>query len=97
MSLVKNNEDENKLQLALPKNILIRSNLRRKVNVLDEETYITKLESIIEKCFFPDLEKIKVQQAYSEAVKNNDFDTLRELYSKYNHLLKSKNDHNLSI
>jgi hypothetical protein len=41
------------------------------------------LETIIERDFFPDLEKLKVQQIYMQAVKTNDYDTLRDLYSKY--------------
>jgi hypothetical protein len=41
------------------------------------------LENIIEKDFFPDLEKHKLQQAYYEAVRNNDYDTVQELMEKY--------------
>ena len=49
--------------------------------------YLKKLEHIIEKDFFPDLEKLRIQQAYYEAKKNNDYDTLRDLYSRYNNIL----------
>ncbi len=42
-----------------------------------------RLENIIEKDFFPDLEKHKLQQAYYEAVRNNDYDTVQELMEKY--------------
>lgn len=46
-----------------------------------------KLETIIEKSFFPDLEKLKVQKAYQDALKANNINALRELYSKYQNLL----------
>ena len=49
--------------------------------------YQKKLETIIEKSFFPDLERLKVQKAYQEALKANNIDALRELYSKYQNLL----------
>lgn len=35
------------------------------------------------------MERLKIQQAYHEALKTNDFDTLRDLYAKYNKLLNS--------
>lgn len=59
---------------------------QRQVKVLDEDTFLDKLEEIIEKDFFPDLEKLKLQQAYYEAVRNNDYDSIRELMSRYNDL-----------
>ena len=52
---------------------------------------IKKLESIIERDFFPDLEKLKIQQAYYEALKNNDSDSLRDLYIKYSSLVSRTN------
>jgi hypothetical protein len=57
------------------------------------------LETIIEKSFFPDLERLKVQKSYYDAVKNNNFDALRELYSKYNNLLtpSTKQDNSSNI
>ncbi|CAF0814245.1 unnamed protein product [Brachionus calyciflorus] len=85
MSLVTKTSDD-QLKLELKKD---EPKPKRKVNVLDEETYIKKLETIIEKSFFPDLERLKIQQAYHEALKTNDFNTLRDLYEKYNKLLSS--------
>lgn len=38
---------------------------------------------IIERDFFPDLEKLRAQNAYLEAVERNDVEKLRELYAKY--------------
>jgi protein DGCR14 len=42
------------------------------------------VEKIIQRDFFPDLEKLKAQNAYLSAMQNNDIHMLRELYSKYN-------------
>jgi len=61
------------------------------VNVLDEDTFIEKIESIIERDFFPDLEKLKLQQAYYDALRNNDTESLRDLYLKYSSLLSRTN------
>lgn len=85
MSLVKKTT-EDQLQLELKKD---EPKPKRKINVLDEETYIKKLETIIEKNFFPDLERLKIQQAYHDALKSNDFNALHDLYEKYNKLLSS--------
>ena len=63
---------------------------KKKVNVLDEETFLTKLETIIEKDFFPDLQKLKLQQAYYEAVRNNDYEEIRDLMSKYSSIVTSE-------
>lgn len=38
---------------------------------------------IIQRDFFPDLEKLKAQHDYLEAVERNDVAKLRELYTKY--------------
>lgn len=50
-----------------------------------------KIESIIERDFFPDLEKLKLQQAYYDALRNNDTESLRDLYLKYSSLLSRTN------
>ncbi len=63
---------------------------KKTVNVLDEETFLTKLEQIIEKDFFPDLEKHKLQHAYYEAVRSNDYDAIQELLSRYNSLSEAQ-------
>jgi len=78
-----------KCQIALQSSTQSKS--KRKVNVLDEDTFIDKLESIIERDFFPDLEKLKLQQAYYEALKSNDTDSLRDLYMKYSNLISRTN------
>lgn len=42
-----------------------------------------ELGKIIQKDFFPDLEKLKAQNQYLDAVEKNDVIKLRELYAKY--------------
>ncbi|RNA43613.1 DGCR14 -like protein, partial [Brachionus plicatilis] len=78
MSMVKKSSDDD-LKL-----VSYDQKSKRSVNVLDEDTYIKKLDSIIEKSFFPDLERLKIQQAYQEALKANNYDALNDLYERYN-------------
>lgn len=42
------------------------------------------MSKIIERDFFPDLQKLKVQNEYLEAIANNDLIKLRQIFSKYN-------------
>lgn len=56
---------------------------RKKAIILDEETYTEKIGAIIQRDFFPDLEKLKAQNEYIEAVEQNDRKKMRELYEKY--------------
>lgn len=51
--------------------------------ILDEDTYIEKMSEIIQKDFFPHLEKLQAQNQYLDALEQNDMNRMRELYAKY--------------
>jgi len=91
-SLVKKQSDNNETTLSLLNPNGVHLNRQNKpVKVLDEETFIEKLEKIIEKDFFPDLERLKIKQAYYEALQANDYTKIRELHFRYNNLLAKNN------
>ncbi|KAK9874189.1 hypothetical protein WA026_002541 [Henosepilachna vigintioctopunctata] len=64
-----------------PRNLPI-SKKRRQV-VLDEDAYVEEIGKIIQRDFFPSLEKLKAQNDYIDAMERNDVMKLRELYAKY--------------
>lgn len=51
--------------------------------VLDEDTYIKKMGEIIQRDFFPHLDKLQAQNQYLDALEQNDVKRMRELYEKY--------------
>ncbi|KAK4319574.1 hypothetical protein Pmani_009514 [Petrolisthes manimaculis] len=55
---------------------------RKKKKVLDEETYVKKVEKIIERDFFPDLENLRERVEFLAARDSNDLVKLRELYAR---------------
>lgn len=58
---------------------------RRRVQpkILDEDTYIKRMGEIIQKDFFPHLDKLQAQNQYLDALEQNDVKRMRELYEKY--------------
>ena len=56
---------------------------KRRVKVMDEDEYVAKVEKIIERDFFPELEKLKAQSEYIDARERKDYETMSRLEEKY--------------
>ncbi|XP_074462796.1 splicing factor ESS-2 homolog isoform X1 [Larus michahellis] len=56
---------------------------RRPKKILDEEAYIEGLEKIIQRDFFPDVEKLRAQKEYLEAEENGDLEKMRQIAIKF--------------
>ncbi|KAK3913802.1 Splicing factor ESS-2-like protein [Frankliniella fusca] len=80
LQIMKTAED---LQLFKKPGAPVSGRVRKKQKVLEEDVYIEQIGKIIERDFFPDLEKLRAQNQYLEAMDQNDVFKMRELYAKY--------------
>ena len=46
---------------------------------MDEDEYVAKVEKIIERDFFPELDKLKAQSDYIDARERKDYETMSRL------------------
>lgn len=61
----------------------VKKSKRSQPKILDEDTYIKEMSQIIQRDFFPHLEKLQAQNQYLDALEQNDINRMRELYAKY--------------
>lgn len=68
--------------LVVPEPVNLKQRARPKETVLDEDTYIDSLSTIIKRDFYPDLPKLEAQLEWMEAERVNDVDKMRELQQR---------------
>lgn len=75
-----------------------RSRKRHKLKVLDEDDYVSAIEKIIRRDFFPELPKLEAQHSYLTALENNDAEALRDIAVRYATPLRRGSDgHGASV
>ncbi|XP_078047700.1 splicing factor ESS-2 homolog [Augochlora pura] len=62
---------------------IVKRYRRLQPKILDEDTYVRKMGEIIQRDFFPHLDKLQAQNQYLDALEQNDVKRMRELYEKY--------------
>lgn len=65
-----------KLQLFKASQEPVLSTTKRKRVILEEEEYTDRIESIIERDFYPDVTQLRFELEYQDALEKNDYDRL---------------------
>ncbi len=66
-----------------PSELAVTSARKRRVKVLDEDEYVAKVERIVERDFFPELEKLRARSAFIDASDRNDTAEMRRLRERF--------------
>ncbi|KAI9582222.1 splicing factor ESS-2 homolog [Glossina fuscipes] len=75
--------DQFKKPLPKPLECSLVARKKPKLKILTEDKYIEEMAKIIERDFFPDLERLRAQNKYLDAMERNDFAQMEAIRAKY--------------
>lgn len=75
--------DHFKKPLPKPLECSLVARKKPKLQILTEDKYIEEMAKIIERDFFPDLERLRAQNKYLDAMERNDFAQMEAIRAKY--------------